>query len=399
MGGAPDREDERTAEGDRVAAVRRLGVLDTPPEERFDRVARLAQQLFHVPNAMVSLVDADRLFYKAHIGTDVQQIPRRHSFCSMAIVEPSTFVVEDASTDPRYSSNPYVAGDPRLRFYAGQPLVAPGGHRVGTLCVADDRPREFSADDRALLRDLALWVEKELLVHEELERASQVQAGLLPRSMPDLPGYEVSGRCLPARAVGGDFYDWHPVAGGVALTLADVMGKGGGAAIIAATVRAVLRSSARRGDVAASLADAEAALEADLLRTGSFVTAFHAKIDPDAHVLTWSDAGHGLTLLLRADGTTERLASQGPPLGAVPGVERVAVEVALAPGDLVLTLSDGVLDALDATGGTLEALAVVERAVRGAPSAQDAVAQVLWALGANDRPDDLTILALRRETD
>ncbi|MGW6128810.1 PP2C family protein-serine/threonine phosphatase [Cellulomonas sp. NPDC055163] len=385
------------AEDTRVDVVRRLGVLDTPREERFERVVRLAQSLFGVEKVAVALVDRDRVFHKAGVGIDTREHPREASLSAIAIEHPDLLVIEDARADPRFRDNPYVTGPMGVRFFAGQPLHGQAGYRVGTLCLADSTPRTFGEEDARLLRDLALWVEKELLVHEDLERASQVQAGLLPRTMPHLPGYEVSGRCLPARAVGGDFYDWHPVTSGVALTLADVMGKGGGAAIIAATVRAVLRSSARRGDVAASLADAEAALEADLLRTGSFVTAFHGKIDPDAHVLTWTDAGHGLTLLLRADGTSERLASQGPPLGAVPGTERVAAQVALEPGDLVLTLSDGVLDALDTPGGTLEALAVVERAVRGAASAHEAVAQVLWALGANDRPDDLTILALRRD--
>lgn len=386
------------AEDTRVDVVRGLGVLDTPREERFERVVRLAQNLFGVPKVAVALVDRDRVFHKAALGMDEREYPREAALSALALEHPDLLVVEDARQDPRFRDNPYVTGPMQIRFFAGQPLHGQAGYRVGTLCLADTAPRSFSADDARLLRDLALWVEKELLVREELERASQVQAGLLPRSMPDLPGYEVSGRCLPARAVGGDFYDWHAVDGGVALTLADVMGKGGGAAIIAATVRAVLRGSARDGDVATSLAEAEAALEADLLRTGSFVTAFHAKIDPVAHVLTYADAGHGLTLLVRPDGTSERLVPQGPPLGAVPGTQRSAVDVPLEPGDLVLTVSDGVLDALDAPGGTLEGLGVLERAVHGAPSAHEAVAQVLWTLGAHDRPDDLTILALRRET-
>lgn len=389
MGGTPEEEAER------VAAVHRLGVLDTPSEERFDRVARLAQQLFRVPSAMVSLVDSDRLFYKAHIGSDVTQIPRRHSFCSMAIAEPTTFVVEDASADPRYSNNPYVEGDPRLRFYAGQPLVAPGGHRVGTLCVADNRPREFSADDRALLQDLALWVEKELIVEAELERAASVQAGLLPAAPPVLAGYDVAGACLPARAVGGDFYDWDVVPGGVTLTLADVMGKGLGAAIVAATVRAVLRASTRARGVDGALADTQAAVEPDLLASGSFVTAFHARLDTAAHQLSFVDAGHGLSLLVGAEGVTRRLSSTGPPLGIPEHVaDRVVTRVPLAPGDLLVTFSDGVLDLLD---GTLASVARVADTVRGATSAQDAVDRVLALVPAGeDRPDDLTVLALHR---
>lgn len=395
MGGAPNAGTARVAEDERVAAVRRLGVLDTPPEERFDRVARLAQQLFHVPSAMVSLVDADRLFYKAHIGSAVTQIPRRHSFCSMAIAEPATFVVEDASADPRYSANPYVTGHPGLRFYAGQPLVDLGGQRVGTLCVADDRPREFSAEDRALLRDLAQWVEKELVVEAELERAAAVQAGLLPASPPVLDGYDVAGTCLPARAVGGDFFDWEVVPGGVTLTLADVMGKGMGAAILAATVRAVLRASTRARGVDGALADTQSAVEPDLLASGSFVTVLHARLATADGELSYVDAGHGLSLVVPVDGPARRLTSTGPPLGIPEHVdERLVTRIVLAPGDVLVTFSDGVLDVLD---GTLASVDRVVDAVRGATSAQDAVDRVLALVPpGTERPDDLTVLALRR---
>jgi hypothetical protein len=383
-----------TAEEDtRLRVLRGLNQLDTAREERFERVVRLAQGLFGVSKVAVSLVDKDRVFHKAGVGLDEREFPRETSLSALVIDHPGLLVVEDASLDPRFRDNPYVTGPMHIRFFAGQPLHGIAGYRVGTLSIADTEPRSFSADDAQLLRDLALWVEKELLVHQESERAAQVQAGLLPRTMPDLPGFEVSGRCQPARAVGGDFYDWHTVPGGVALTLCDVMGKGGGAAIIAATVRAVLRGSSRRGDMAASLTDAEAALEGDLLRTGSFVTAFHAKIDPATGILTYADAGHGLTLLMRADGTTERLVSQGAPLGMLPGCERSSVDVQLEPGDLLLTFSDGVLDALD---GTLDALHAVEKAARSGADAHESVAQILWLLGADDRPDDVTILALRR---
>ncbi|WP_246248074.1 GAF domain-containing protein, partial [Cellulomonas septica] len=189
-----------TTEDARLAALAQLDMLDTPPEERFDRVVRLAQQLFGVPTVFVSLVDRDRLFYKAKVGLEQDEAARDTSFCRFTIEQPGTFVVEDATADPRFVENPWVVDDPHLRFYAGHPLVAPGGHRVGTFCLMDVQPREFGAQDAVLLRDLASWVEQELVVDDELQRAAQVQAGLLPRTVPDVPGYGIAGACLPARA-------------------------------------------------------------------------------------------------------------------------------------------------------------------------------------------------------
>ena len=160
-----------------------------------------------------------------------------------------------------------------------------------------------------MLRDLAGWVQQELTVSQELSRASEVQQGLLPQQLLSMPGWRIAGVCIPARAVGGDFYDWYPVGEGAALTLADAMGKGIGASIIAATVRAVLRSAARFADVAGAIDAASAALTIDLNNAGVFVTAFHARLDMDSGELSYVDAGHGLSIIARADGSSVRLRS------------------------------------------------------------------------------------------
>jgi hypothetical protein len=382
-------------EARRVAALRELAVLDTPPEERFDRVTRLAQQLFGVQMAFISLVDADRLFLKSHQGTTAQETPRDGMFCAVAIEQPSTLVVPDAALDPRFAAAPFVTGDPRIRFYAGRPLATPGGERVGTLCLMDRRPREFTAQDEALLADLAAWVEKELSADAELERAAQVQRGLLPTAAPQVPGWDLAGACLPAHGVGGDFYDWQATPGRLLLTLADVMDRGLGAAIIAATVRSVLRGLGRHEDVGEALALAERVLEPDLDRAGAFVTAFHAALDPATGVLRYADAGHGLAVLRTADGDLRRLSAQGPPLGVVVGEPRAAGEVTLAPGDALAVVSDGVLERGDRA---LDPEDVLAGPLGAATSAADAVARVLaGADTATDRPDDLTVVVLRRE--
>ncbi|GEA87723.1 hypothetical protein Q760_01130 [Cellulomonas cellasea DSM 20118] len=230
---------------------------------------------------------------------------------------------------------------------------------------------------------------------EELTRAAQVQASLLPASLPDVPGYAVAARFSPAGSVGGDFYDWQPVFGGLVVTLADVMGKGTGAAILAATSRSVLRSFGPERDVAAALVAAEEAMEADLANAGAFVTVFHARIDITTGTVTYADAGHGLSLLVRADGGGERLPALGLPLGVDPGASRRSGTTHLDPGDLLLMFSDAVLDAI---GGTVADLGVVEAAVRGTASADDAAQAVLTLVaGAGEQLDDLTVVAVRRE--
>src|SRR5580704_4327697 len=145
----------------RVRALHQLGILDSPAEERFDRITRLARRVFDVPIALVSLVDAERQWFKSRQGVDVQETPRELSFCAHAIHDDRVFIVPDALTDPRFADNPAVTGALRVRFYAGRP-VRVGGRRVGTLCVVDRRPRELRDDDVRALDDLAALVEQEL---------------------------------------------------------------------------------------------------------------------------------------------------------------------------------------------------------------------------------------------
>lgn len=149
-------------EAQRLAALLDLAVLDSGAEERFDRLTRLAARLLDVPIALVSLIDADRQWFKSRVGLDVAETPREVSFCAHAIMTDDLFVVSDASRDERFHDNPLVADDPSIRFYAGRPLHASGGERVGTMCVIDRRARDLSPDDRRTLDDLASLVEREL---------------------------------------------------------------------------------------------------------------------------------------------------------------------------------------------------------------------------------------------
>ncbi|HEY7065756.1 MAG TPA: GAF domain-containing sensor histidine kinase [Chloroflexota bacterium] len=146
----------------RLAALQALNILDTPPEERFDRITRVARHLFSVPIALISLVDANRQWFKSAQGLTERETSREVSFCGHAILGGGPFVVADARDDPRFADNPQVTGPPQVRFYAGYPLGDAAGHRLGTLCLMDCAPREFGAEERGLLRDVAAWAEAEL---------------------------------------------------------------------------------------------------------------------------------------------------------------------------------------------------------------------------------------------
>jgi len=146
----------------RLVSLHDLRVLDTPPEERFDRVTRVARRLFDLPIAVVSLVDADRQWFKSVVGLDVTETSREVSFCGHAIASEQIMVVPDALSDERFRDNPLVTGAPHVRFYAGCPVRGRDGRLVGTLCVIDTRPRSLDDADLASLRDLAGMVEEQL---------------------------------------------------------------------------------------------------------------------------------------------------------------------------------------------------------------------------------------------
>jgi diguanylate cyclase (GGDEF)-like protein len=150
-------------EEERLSALRTLSILDTPPEERFDRVTRMAKRLFDVPIAVVSLVDENRQWFKSCDGLDVTETERRISFCGHAILHHGPFIINDALTDDRFSDNPLVTGEPHIRFYAGQQLRTLSGLALGTLCIMGRESREFSEEDQLILQDLAGMVERELI--------------------------------------------------------------------------------------------------------------------------------------------------------------------------------------------------------------------------------------------
>jgi GAF domain-containing protein len=154
----------------RLAALRRLRLLDTPRELAFDRLTRLAARVGGVPMAAVALLDRDRNWFKSAIGVPVREVPRDQAFCTFTVAEGSTLIVPDVTADRRFDGLQLAGAQRRVRFYAGAPVHSPDGACVGTLCLMDSVPRPgFGGDDRANLRDIARLVEEEIGRHAEAE--------------------------------------------------------------------------------------------------------------------------------------------------------------------------------------------------------------------------------------
>jgi diguanylate cyclase (GGDEF)-like protein len=149
-------------EDGRIATLHTLNLLDTGPEERFDRLTRIARTMFSVPIALVTLVDTNRQWFKARAGLDVCETSREVSFCGHAILSDEVMHIQDALEDARFADNPLVLDDPKIRFYAGCPLTV-GNHKMGTLCLIDTKPRSFTGEEKLLLRDLAALAEQDLI--------------------------------------------------------------------------------------------------------------------------------------------------------------------------------------------------------------------------------------------
>lgn len=265
---------------------------------------------------------------------------------------------------------------------------------VDDLIVTPVEKLELQARVDTLLRARALSLANASLairLEAELAHAREVQAGLLPLEPPRLRGFELAARCVPAREVGGDFFDWESMDGTAVLSVGDVMGKGIPAALLAATVRAVLRAVARQNPPAAALDLLRQSLSSDLERTSSFVTLFHARLTPDE--VRYVDAGHGHALVRRARGDIERLQCGGRPVGFPAAGPYREASLELSPGDVLFVYSDGLFEGsgrapeqlIETLSCTESASSLVDRLVATAPPGQAI--------------DDVTVLALKRTED
>lgn len=163
-------------ETERLRALRSYKILDTKPEERFDDLTQLTALICGVPISLISLIDADRQWFKSRFGLPVEETPRTQAFCTHAIMQPGMFVVSDASHDARFADNPLVTGDPHIRFYAGAPLATHDGHLIGTLCVIDREPHTLTPAQTQALEILSRMVIANIEFRRDLQELKDALA-------------------------------------------------------------------------------------------------------------------------------------------------------------------------------------------------------------------------------
>ncbi|WP_334663951.1 GAF domain-containing SpoIIE family protein phosphatase [Streptomyces cyaneofuscatus] len=436
-----------SVEAARMAAVRRYDILDTPPDGAYDRVAALAARLFEAPVATVTIVDEDRIWFKATHGLEgVSEIGRDPGLCASAVLTDDTTLIPDTLLDPVACSNPLVAGPMGVRFYAAAPIITADGYRLGTVNILDTRPREISEADTATLGDLAAVVRDQLELRlsalnavraeqelrkveqdkrqaeEEARRraerdraaiaafASTLQRTLVPPALPAVPGLELACHYKTAspQEVGGDFYDVFPVDGGRwAFFLGDVCGKGAEAASVTSLTRYTLRAAALvDADPTAALKALNTALLLDPAVGTRFCTAIFGLLDPTGDggfTVTLATGGHPPAYHLRPteDGGVRVEAARakgGMLVGAFAEAVFASRTLHLAPGEGLLLYTDGLTEARTADGHMLADTGLADFLAQqtGPVSAGALIDETVALLGTlpDTERDDVALLAL-----
>ena len=399
----------------RLEAVRSAGLLDTDADEPFDRLARLAAEVLQAPLAFVTVVDERRSFWKSCIGVDAaagedRQNPVEESFCQYVVGSGERLIVGNTRENPLTRSNPSVE-TMGVAAWAGFPVHAPGGEVLGSFCVVDTKPREWTDHHVAVLKTLSEAASGEVALRMAAERsaalARTLQESLLPPSLPEVPGLQIAATYVPAGDgvhVLGDFYDifrssredeWHAVIG-------DVCGKGIEAAQVTALAHYTLRAAAMgERDPAAMLRTLNDAMlqqqDADL---APFLTAavVSVRVHDGSATGTIALAGHPPPLAIRAGGAVEPVGAYGSLLGRLEDPELHPVGFELGAGEALLLFTDGVTEAR--TGADLFGDQRLAELLEGAgdTDADALVALVRAAVVAHSGGrlrDDMAVLVLR----
>lgn len=411
-------------EAERIADLRALQLLDSPPEERFDRIIRLGEHIFNLPIVYLALVDADRQWFKAQCGLRATETRRDESFCGHTIALGELMIVPDARKDERFHDNPLVVGEPHVRFYAGHPLKGPKGTYIGTLCVASPAPQDFSADQIRMLGELAALAEHELGmvdligVQHELLKAQANLAATQRRLAIELEEAAAYVRALfPARLEGPVRTDWQAVSssklGGdafgyhwlddhrLAIYLLDVSGHGVGAALLSVSILHALRLGALR---ATSFDDPAAVLGAlnqafpMAENNQKFVTVWYGVYDKEGRTLRYSAAGHPPAVLMEPSGRASALGSSSFMIGISDENGYQTDECAVRPGSRLFVFSDGVFEvpvrggAMLGLEGFMDLLASTAR--NGDVGAAAVREQIAKLQGSTQFGDDFSLLEI-----
>lgn len=419
---APDRP---STEQERLADLQALQLLDTPPEERFDRLVRLAMDVFDVPIAYLALIDADRQWLKAKCGIARDQTGRDESFCGHTILGQGPLIVNDASADPRFCDNPLVVKSPGIRFYAGHPLAGPAGYNVGTLCIADTRSRSLTDRELSAFCRLATLAQHEVSLvdlvttQRELLRAQETLAATqrrLSRELSDaaafvtsmLPDQLTNGpvrtahRFIACSELGGDMIGVGPPSGCsdcLAFYLLDVSGHGVGSSLLSIAVANAIRLQSLPGvqfdNPASVLTALNKAFPAED-HHDKFFTIWYGSYHVPSRQLTFASGGHHPAILLPADGSTpKQLGNPGPLVGMFDEVSYENTRLEIAPNSRLYLFSDGAFELSTASGHPLgfDALTSLLATARGDDRLGEVVSQ-LEAMRSGSPEDDLTLLEL-----
>lgn len=359
------------------------------------RITSLTAAALRVPISTITVLSEKIARFPAATGMPADlTMPRSGVFCEVTQSVGEILIVEDARLDPRFRNLPAVV-DGGIVFYAGFPLFNHQGAVVATLCLFDHRPRKLDQPDLALMKQLSTWAEEEMVASTEMRLAAEAQAYLLPAGEMSQDGWHLQGVCIPASAVGGDFFDYDIADGVASLRLGDVMGKGTPAALIGAGVRAALRgtnNAVTAGvDLGVTVTRTAESLFPDLERAGSFVTLFEVAVDLADGRLRFVDAGSGLALILAADGTHRHLSATDPPLGVLDDDHWTEYADRLLPGDRLVVFSDGLLDLVGDGPGWQQRVAEL---IRAHPDPDDFFTEVTRLAGVHVALDDVTVALL-----
>jgi sigma-B regulation protein RsbU (phosphoserine phosphatase) len=423
---APPLTIDPLRESERLEDLRSLKLLDTEPEDRFDRITRLAADFFQIPTAYVALIDSDRQWFKSRVGLCPTETSRGMSFCQYTIERNEPLIIPDARLHPIGRNHPYVVGEPYVRFYAGVPLAGPRGQKIGTFCLVDIEPREFGDEDVTSLITFAALVEREINLGEIIQTQNELldtrqqlveTQEKLTREFSDAAKYVrlmlpppladeeiIDWQFHPSTQLGGDGVGYRRINDDqLAFYVLDVTGHGFGSAFLAVTALELLRNRnpASQIDFSKPAAVIERLNRSFQMKdhAGKFFSVWYGVYSRSARTITYVNAGHPPALLLtRQNGALElsKTASSAPVLGIMPEIHAPEITIEFSPTSELYLFTDGLYELLDSKGGRGsydEFLACLEKEVHGGKPAWDAI--LSWLDLARDRrmmDDDVTLL-------
>lgn len=404
----------------RLAVVGSLRLIDTPREPVFEEIARVVARLLDAPFAFVTVVDDLRSFWKAAYGVNdgTRSNTVAESFCQYVIRSRAELLVDDAAVHPITRQNPSI-DSMGVRAWAGAPIVI-DDQVVGSFCVVDTVPRQWTDSDREVLDAFRDQVEREFELHRilqdersERELATQsladLRAELVPVEPPAIPGLDVAGwhrAATDGNDVLGDFYDVFRIGEHRwGIVLGDVCGHGPAAARLTGLVRYTLRAAtAHHDDPADAFVELDAVVQRDHVDPGRFATVSYVGVDTtEPGTIRRASAGHPPPIVRRSDGTIDRLTgARGGPIGLAHTSAYLSEQVSFDPGSIVLLYSDGATDARDHNGDPLgddplDALAAAAP-TQSAREFVDFVAEGILAHATDDLLDDVALVAVRFPT-